>query len=112
MNERTKLNGRRVVVLRGRDPTEDSNRIVDALVASEADLFDRDGILIWANEGRPVQVNKAELLELSSKYLVTKRLRTTGTGCEVEYRPLDFSTPDNRIIISMLNAITERVPKA
>ena len=106
------LNGRRVVVLRGRDPTEDSNRTVDALVASGANLFDRDGMLIWANEGQPVQVTKAVLLEVISKHLVTKHLKNTGKGCEVEYRPFHFSTPDNRIIIAMMNAIIERVPKA
>ena len=38
MNDRTKLNGRRVVVLQGRN---DADLIVDALMASEADLFDR-----------------------------------------------------------------------
>ena len=66
-------------------------------MASEADLFDQDnGRLVWLNEGQPVQVTKAVLLEIISNYLVTKHLKSTGTVCEVEYRPLNFSTPDDK----------------
>jgi hypothetical protein len=102
-----KLNGRRLCVRRTDGPYEmfratDStlaaialdpyidpftNTVADAL-AEYVDLFDRDGVLIWIKEGKPVRVTPPVLAEIIPKHLATKRLVNREDKIAVEYIPL------------------------
>ena len=63
------------------------NTVADAL-AEFADLFDQDGALLWANNGKTTRVTPPVLAEIIPKHLATKHLVTRGDKMVVEYFPL------------------------
>jgi hypothetical protein len=61
-----------------------TNIVADAL-AEYVDLFDQDGTLLWANNGKTTRVTPPVLAEIIPKHLATKRLVTRGDKTVVEY---------------------------
>jgi hypothetical protein len=71
------------------DPYADrfTNTVADAL-AEYVDLFDQDGALLWATNGKTTRVTPNVLAEIIPKHLATKHLVTRGDKIAVEYIPL------------------------
>ena len=85
--------GRRIFVWRGRDLTEDTNRLTEAVAeACVVKLFEVNGSLVWLRDGRPVAVNRPILLEIITTLIAGVRLvnhRGTDTW-EVEFYSFEF----------------------
>jgi hypothetical protein len=85
--------GRRIFVWRGRDLTEDTNRLTEAVAeACVVKLFEVNGSLVWLRDGRPVAVNRPILLEIITTLIAGVRLvnhRGTDTW-EVEFYSIEF----------------------
>jgi hypothetical protein len=99
------LNGRALYIPHA-DPIADASALTDAIVRSNADIFNHQERLVYLAAGTPapVQVNKNLLLEITQKHVACKRLVQRGESWEVEYHP---PTPDDRILTAVL---TGRIP--
>ena len=80
----------RVLVQLCNDPIADARTLADAVVESNADLFNRDGTLVQLRDGKLVAGGRDILLEVLDKHVAVKRVRTNGDGrVEVAYGPVD-----------------------
>jgi hypothetical protein len=98
------------------DPYVDpfTNIIADAL-AEYVDLFDQDGALLWANNGKTTRVTPPVLAEIIPKHLATKRLVSRGDKMVVEYFPLVLDPQNLRPFFSAekrTGSLVARVTKA
>jgi hypothetical protein len=79
----------RVLVQLCNDPMVDARTLADAIVESNADLFNRDGTLVQLRDGTLVHVNRDILLEVLNKHVAVKRVVKNGDGrVEVAYGPV------------------------
>jgi hypothetical protein len=105
-----KLGTRRVYLPQGRNPLE---TLVDAIATSPADLFAQGSSILWLKDtGELVGVGRGALLELISKYVVTKQLVQHGDRWRVEYHP---HVPDEMTLRALLkedSGLAQRLPKA
>jgi hypothetical protein len=126
-----RLNGRRLHRWRG---VNDADELCDALVDSDADLFDFDGgNLVWLNEGTLVPVSKTVLAEIFTKFVAYKKPVNRGPIWEIECCSFNFpisndarSGPTDQTLLVILagrelsyngvplkgGALLDRVPKA
>jgi hypothetical protein len=98
------------------DPYVDpfTNIVADAL-AEFADLFDQDGALLWATNGKTTRVTPPVLAEIIPKHLATKHLVTRGDKMVVEYSPLVLDPQNLRPFFSAekrTGSLIARVTKA
>jgi hypothetical protein len=119
MND-TKLNDRRIFLWHGKNPTEDANRLTDAVAeAAIAELFELNGGLFWLDKGRLVPVNKDVLRNIIARHIVAMRLvNRGGDKWESEFYPFEFPVtaaaskePNERVLIDMAAALLGRVAK-
>jgi hypothetical protein len=69
----------------------DARTLADALVESNADLFNRDGILVLLRDGTLVPGGRDILLDVLDKHVAVKRVVQNGDGrVEVAYGPVDL----------------------
>ena len=81
----------RVLVRLCNDPMADARTLADALVESNADLFNRDGILVLLRDGTLVPGGRDILLDVLDKHVAVKRVVQNGDGrVEVAYGPVDL----------------------
>jgi hypothetical protein len=106
------LNGRRLHVWRGQDLVADVNALMDAIVASGAEIYNRDGRLVHLDGGKLVPVPRDQLPEIIGRHLVTKRPVNRGTAdephYEIEYSAFSFAPgvdtrygPDDRVLTTL-----------
>jgi hypothetical protein len=82
--------GRQLVQLTG-DPMVDARTLNDAIIESNADLFNRDGTLVLLRDGAFVVCNRDILLEVLNRHVCVKRVVKNGDGrVEVAYGPVDL----------------------
>ena len=81
----------RVLVQLCNDPMVDARTLADAIVESNADLFNRDGTLVLLRDGAFVVCNRDILLEVLNRHVCVKRVVKNGDGrVEVAYGPVDL----------------------
>jgi hypothetical protein len=84
--------GRQVCTLRNEDPQEDANAVINAIVESDAPLFNfqDDGFcLLDAGELKPM--TRASLLQVLASYVCGRTVKHNVTGWEVDYPPLELT---------------------
>ena len=91
--------GRLLVQLNG-DPMVDARTLADALVESNADLFNRDGTLVLLRDGALVPGGRDILLEVLDRHVAVKRVVKNGDGrVEVAYGPVDLDEMTMRALL-------------
>jgi hypothetical protein len=91
--------GRMLVNLDG-DPIANACAVANALVESDADLFNDDGRLVLLDDGALVVCAGKVLLEAINKHLATKQLMNRDGKWMVAYPPVAV---DERMLRIMLN---------
>jgi len=112
----TAPDGRKIYTPRGQNPSEDLNLLADAIAASNADLFAKDGLVVWLNDaGKLVGVNADTLHEVIAKHVVTKGLVNKGTpdepAWEVEFQPVQPDGMTLRALLKDDGSLLGRLPK-
>jgi hypothetical protein len=118
--------GRQLVQL-CKDPIADARTLADAILESDADVFNHDGSLVLLRDGTFVVCNRDILLEVLDKHVAVKRAVKNGDGrVEVAYRPVALEDMTMRaLLLGRLppkggnlprevpgGSLAERVPKA
>jgi hypothetical protein len=108
-----KLADRSVYTPKGRDPHEDLILLADCIATSDADLFAQGSSIVWLKDtGELVGVSRDALLEIITKYVVTKQLVSHGDRWQVEYHP---HVPDEYTLRGLLTddgGLVRRLPRA
>ena len=81
----------RVLVQLCNDPMADARTLIDAIIESNADLFNHDGTLVLLRDGTLVPGGRDILVETLNKHICVKRVVKNGDGrVEVAYGPVDL----------------------
>jgi hypothetical protein len=108
----TAPDGRQVYNPRGRDPTEDLNLLADAIAGSPADLFAQGSQIMWLKDtGELVGASRDVLLEIITKYIVTKHLVSHGDRWQVEYHPYVPNEMTLRALLKEDGGLAQRLPR-
>ena len=90
----------RVVVQLCNDPMADARTLIDAIIESNADLFNHDGTLVLLRDGELVPGGRDILLETLNTHLAVKRVVKNGDGrVEVAYDPVDLKDMTMRALL-------------
>ena len=90
----------RVLVQLCNEPMADAHTLADALVESNADLFNRDGTLVLLRDGTLVPGGRDILLEVLDRHVAVKRVVKNGDGrVEVAYGPVDLDEMTMRALL-------------
>jgi hypothetical protein len=105
-------NGRQLYVPRNQDPQEDLKILANAIAASDADLFDKDGSPIWITAGKSAPITPGVLRDICTRYVVTKQPRETTDGWSVEYCPYEPDEMTLRALLKEESGLVQQLPKA
>jgi hypothetical protein len=90
----------RVLVQLCDEPMADARTLADAIVESNADLFNHDGVLVLLRDGALVAYNRDILLEVLDQHVAVKRVVKNGDGrVEVAYGPVDRNEMTLRALV-------------
>jgi hypothetical protein len=86
--------GRQVCTLRGKDPQEDAQAVIAAIIESDAPLLNfEDAGFVWVDGGELKPVSRANLLQVITRYVCYRTVKHSGAGWEVDYPSLELSDP-------------------